>query len=256
MRSSSRSQPALPDPALWERVAGYDFDHDPEPGARPPERGFAERLAALCRWRRSTAEAAIAEYRRFAYLAVLVPHRAVPSVAVDLVWHAHLADTRGYWERFCGDVLGRPLHHRPSGGGRAEAARLKADYARTLTSYRRVFGEDPPLRFWPHPEGRFAAGSEPRLFAPHGERAMPRRLIAAPAMMSAGSLLFAGGIGAGWSLPLGFGAFLMLVGGAMTLGALLGLGGAQAFAVEVGVGSDASDGGDGGDGDGGGCGGD
>src|SRR5947199_354356 len=75
---------------------------------------------------------AIEEYRRFAFLAVAAGHPVSPSDAVDQVWHLHLLYTRSYWVQFCGEVLGKPLHHEPSTGGGGEAAKFDAWYGQTL----------------------------------------------------------------------------------------------------------------------------
>ncbi|MGO4779466.1 NUDIX domain-containing protein, partial [Lysobacter sp. 2RAB21] len=61
-----------------------------------------------------TAEAALEEYRRFCFLAVVATHTVTPSETIDKVWHAHMTDTRDYWLRFCPQVLKRDLHHTPS----------------------------------------------------------------------------------------------------------------------------------------------
>ena len=233
----------LRDPALWDRIAAFDFDGGTT--ARP----FAARLAETCGWTARTARAAIEEYRRFLYLATVAEHPVTPSVAVDLVWHLHLTDTRGYWERLCGDTLGRPLHHVPSRGGSEEAARYRKQYEDTLAGYERAFGEAPPSRLWPHPDIRFAPRGEPRLYAPATHYRVRRGLVRGPlAALGGAGLLWAGG-GAAGGLFLAVGG-LMIVGGAVvTLAALVG---ATFGTAEVGIAYEAS-GGDG-DGDGGGCG--
>ena len=57
--------------------------------------------------------------------------------------------TRDYWERFCGDTLGTPVHHSPSRGGGAESRKFGQWYENTLQSYQRLFGEVPPPDLWP-----------------------------------------------------------------------------------------------------------
>jgi len=78
-----------------------------------------------------------------------------PSEDVDAAWHLHLTYTRSYWKRFCGEVLGRPLHHDPTKGGPAEAKKHLDMYASTLAAYRQTFGEPPPPEVWTAPEIRF-----------------------------------------------------------------------------------------------------
>lgn len=79
-----------------------------------------------------------------------------PSEVVDQVWHLHLVYTRSYWQGLCGRVLGQELHHGPTQGGTAEQAKFVDWYARTLESYRRIFGEEPPSEIWPEAAARFA----------------------------------------------------------------------------------------------------
>ena len=77
-----------------------------------------------------------------------VGRHVCPSEDVDQAWHLHLTYTRSYWKRFCGDVLGRPLHHDPTRGGPAEARKHLAMYDRTLAAYREAFGHEPPPDIW------------------------------------------------------------------------------------------------------------
>ena len=95
------------------------------------------------------------EYRRFLYLAVRAGHPVTPSDAVDQAWHLHLCYTRSYWEELCGEVLGQPLHHGPTKGGRAEGEKFHDWYERTLASYREAFGEAAPATIWPASRERF-----------------------------------------------------------------------------------------------------
>src|SRR5882762_2181922 len=79
-------------------------------------------------------------------------HEVTPSDAVDQAWHLHLTYTRSYWDGLCREVLGRPLHHVPTKGGRGETAKFRDQYMETLTSYRRLFETEPPADIWPHGE--------------------------------------------------------------------------------------------------------
>lgn len=126
--------------ALWRRLQDYRFGGD-------QAEAFVSRVAHECGCDRETALAALEEYRRFCFLAVEAGHPVTPSKFVDRVWHAHVTDTRDYWERFCPQVLQRPLHHAPSRGGVAEDERHRRQYRDTRTSYGFFFGE-PPARFW------------------------------------------------------------------------------------------------------------
>jgi uncharacterized protein (TIGR04222 family) len=78
-----------------------------------------------------------------------------PSEQVDQAWHLHLTYTKSYWERFCPDVLGMPLHHNPTQGGSAEQDKFVLWYNKTLESYRWFFREQPPADVWPDAMTRF-----------------------------------------------------------------------------------------------------
>jgi uncharacterized protein (TIGR04222 family) len=137
------------DDTLWCALVAY------EPGELSASLRFVERLARENGWSRAFADAAVAEYRRFVFLAMRAGHSVTPSDAVDQVWHLHLTYTRDYWQRFCGELLGTPLHHGPTRGGAAEGARFQEDYARTLEAYVEWFSEDPPITLWPSAHERF-----------------------------------------------------------------------------------------------------
>jgi hypothetical protein len=142
-------------PYLRERVECFQLD---EPGIALP---FTSRLAREQGWSHAFAGRVAREYKRFVVLAMESGHMVTPSAAVDQAWHLHLVYTRSYWQRLCRDTLGTDLHHEPTSGGVAEAAKFNDWYARTLESYRRIFGEEPPVDIWPPPEQRFAnAGDE------------------------------------------------------------------------------------------------
>ncbi|MGE9266454.1 MAG: glycine-rich domain-containing protein [Verrucomicrobiales bacterium] len=137
-------------PELWEKLAAYDFD-DAERGLR-----FSPRLQREQGWGAEKTRRALLEYRRFLYLAAVAGHPVSPSAEVDAVWHVHLFFTRDYWQRLCGEILCFPLHHGPSLGGGGEETKFREWYERTLASYRREFGEEPPQDLWPVAKLRFA----------------------------------------------------------------------------------------------------
>ena len=139
------------DQELRARIQAFSPD---EPGVVFP---FSARLARENGWTRPFAERVVGEYRRFLYLAMTAGHPVPPSVQVDQAWHQHLTYTRSYWDELCGRVLGRPLHHDPTRGGRAEGDKFVDWYARTLDSYRAAFGQEPPADVWPAPAERFAS---------------------------------------------------------------------------------------------------
>jgi hypothetical protein len=136
------SEPASGDP-LWAQLSRYTIG--PADAALP----FAARLARENGWSASYAERVVGEYMRFAYLAVRAGRPVSPSAPVDQAWHLHLTYSRDYWERFCPDVLGAPLHHDPTAGGPAERDRHYAQYADTLAAYQQAFGAPPPPDIWP-----------------------------------------------------------------------------------------------------------
>lgn len=137
--------------------------------------GFADRLARENGWSRDLAERVVGEYRRFCFLATVAGHAVTPSDAVDQAWHLHLTYTRDYWELFCPDVLGGPLHHAPTEGGAGDRARFFEQYGDTLRSYERVFGELAPEDIWPSAERRFVEDPKARRFHPRDGFLVTRR---------------------------------------------------------------------------------
>lgn len=135
--------------ALWQRIRAHPFESDNQ------QLDLARRLAREQGWTLFEARAAVEEYRRFCFLAVVEGRHKTPSEAVDEVWHLHLIHSRDYWQVFCPQVLRCELHHGPTQGGRIEATRYREQYAATLAAYERWFGP-PPKRWWPGHAERFA----------------------------------------------------------------------------------------------------
>ncbi len=131
------------DHPVWQRLRGYEI------GSPEAALSFSARLARENGWSAALAERVLDEYRRFAFLAVSGDTPATPSDAVDQAWHLHLSYTRDYWERFCPEILGSPLHHGPTAGGSAEHRRYYRQYAETLARYEAAFGAPPPSDIWP-----------------------------------------------------------------------------------------------------------
>ena len=131
------------DRSLYQRL--NDFALDDESAAYK----FSDRLAKENGWTLAFAKGAIAEYKKFVYLAATSPTPVTPSDIIDEVWHLHLTYTRSYWDEMCGKILHKPLHHEPTRGGTSESAKHRDLYAATLESYRREFDEEPPATFWP-----------------------------------------------------------------------------------------------------------
>src|SRR5215207_4481567 len=136
--------------ALLARVEAFDID-----GPDAPALPFTARLARENGWTPQYAARVVREYKRFAFLAAAGFGPVCPSEDVDAAWHLHLTYTKSYWKRFCGEVLGRPLHHEPTRGGPAEGAKHLAMYADTLTAYREAFGRTAPADVWPAAAERF-----------------------------------------------------------------------------------------------------
>ncbi len=135
---------------LWNRIQAFDID-----GTAPAALTFVTRLARENGWSRRYGEQVVNEYKRYMFLAAVSAEPICPSEDVDAAWHMHLTYTRSYWKRFCGDVLGTPIHHDPTRGGSAEAGKHLMMYERTLATYRLTFGQEPPAGIWPPAEQRF-----------------------------------------------------------------------------------------------------
>ena len=136
---------------FYQRVMSFPIDD----GA--PLLSFQARLAHENGWSTEFARRVVLEYRRFVFLAMTADHPVTPSDQVDQAWHLHLTYSRSYWQRWCGDLLGKPLHHNPTTGGADEAAHYRQQYQRTLATYRSTFDSTPPADIWPPVDVRFGA---------------------------------------------------------------------------------------------------
>ena len=132
---------------LLRRLEQFQID---SPEASLP---FSARLARENNWTSAYTRRVIAEYKRFAFLAV-AGHPVSPSEAVDEAWHLHLTYSENYWKVFCPQILGKPLHHRPTQGGPAESSKFDDWYAHTVESYKTFFNKPPPADIWPSLETR------------------------------------------------------------------------------------------------------
>lgn len=155
---------------VWNRLSVYTIGPD------DAALGFTERLARENGWSRAKADRVIVEYKRFCFLAVTVDHPVTPSDEVDQAWHLHLTYSRDYWERFCPEVLGRPLHHGPTAGGSDEQHRFFDQYAETLRSYARVFGS-PPADLWPDAARRLNEDHKARRVHPRDAIIVPQNAV-------------------------------------------------------------------------------
>ena len=116
---------------------------------------FTGRLARDNGWTEAFAARVIDEYKRFAFLGVVAGHPVTPSDQVDQAWHLHLTYSQSYWDEFCGQVLETKFHHGPTRGGQGESHKFNEWYQRTLESYVRLFGQEPPPDIWPDAKSRF-----------------------------------------------------------------------------------------------------
>ena len=135
--------------ALFDDIEDFDFD------GGEVEFSFSQRLARESKWSTEFTWRVISEYRKFAFLAMVSGHPVTPSDQVDQAWHLHLLYTESYWNRFCQNVLKRPLHHGPTKGGQVEKEKYKNWYLKTIDSYQKFFGEKPADDIWPPPNIRF-----------------------------------------------------------------------------------------------------
>jgi uncharacterized protein (TIGR04222 family) len=148
---------------LWQRIGAHPFEREEQ------VLDFTRRLARDRGWSVAYARGAIEEYRRFCFLAVTSSLPATPSEEVDEVWHQHLVYSRDYWDAWCKNVLGVPLHHDPTEGGPNAAIRFRTQYAETLARYEAWFGMPDPV-YWPAVHRRF--GARPRYRVVDGEQAL------------------------------------------------------------------------------------
>lgn len=126
---------------LLQKIESFDIDGGPCAST------FAMRLAKEQQWTAGYTARVIREYKRFLYLGA-TQGPVTPSEVVDEAWHLHMIYTESYWTRLCGEVLGKPFHHRPGRGGSAEARKHRDQFQDTRSKYLAVFGEEPPADIW------------------------------------------------------------------------------------------------------------
>jgi uncharacterized protein (TIGR04222 family) len=158
---------------LYQRLQYFELD-DPA-----HEFGFTHHLMKNQGWSNAYTQRAIAEYKKFAFLAVVADHQVVPSDQVDQVWHAHVLLTQSYWEEFCPQILQKKLHHHPARGGRAERAEFHQLYRQTIASYRQFFGAPPP-DIWSPPACRFGEELKMQRVNLAAHWVIPKKLLRLP----------------------------------------------------------------------------
>ncbi|MFN5593735.1 MAG: glycine-rich domain-containing protein [Aphanizomenon sp.] len=137
---------------LYVQICQFELD---QPSAYLP---FSAKLAWEYQWTGIYTYRAIQEYKKFVFLVMVAGQTLSPSTTVDRVWHFHLLYTQSYWDKFCGEVLNRPLHHLPSIGGKEEGLKYHQQYCQTLELYRRYFGP-PPSDIWNLPKVKTESAS-------------------------------------------------------------------------------------------------
>ena len=184
---------------VWTKLQQYRID-EPVDG-KPPALPFERRLARENGWTIAYATRIVEEYKRFIYLALFGGHPVCPSDEVDQCWHMHMTFTRSYWDRLCKQVLGIPIHHDPSRGGKSEDIKHDDMYAKTKLAYERVFGAKPPEDIWPSSQRRFDRSKRFRRVDASAMYMIPKQRIHQAAMIGGGLLL--SGMAAGCSRMAG-----------------------------------------------------
>ena len=93
-----------------------------------------------------------------------------PSDAVDQCWHLHMTYTKSYWYDFCGEVIGKDMHHNPTKGGEEQLNFFNDTYTATLGMYKSTFGETARNDIWPKKSIRF--GKDALAVRVHSKRYM------------------------------------------------------------------------------------
>ncbi len=145
--------------SLWLRIKKYHFE-DVVPtqlwdkvqeafgGKNATEHAFAAKVSRKLGWKREFTHRAIAEYKKFIYLAMISKVQVTPSKIIDAVWHEHVMFTRGY-RKFCEEILGRYLDHEPSLlETDKQIGIFDAQYADTIELYEDEFNVDVPEDIW------------------------------------------------------------------------------------------------------------
>ena len=171
---------------LYQRLLDFQVN-----GYEDVPLAFLHKLGRMNGWNTAYTQRVFDEYKRYLFLTVTAGHFVCPCEAVDQTWHFHLLYTQSYWQDLCGNVLGKPLHHIPSRGGLTEQNAFYRDYAQTLASYERFFGEKPPADIWEKPAERLQATPHLRLVNTRSHWLVPKPRWDRLALFSA--VAFSGG---------------------------------------------------------------
>ena len=125
-------------------------------GSDEVELPFTLRLAQENGWSLVYSKRVFEEYKRFCYMCMHSKRACTPSLDVDQAWHLHLTYSQDYWDVFCPNLLGKPLHHGPTLGGGDEDVKFLEQYEETLEFYEQIYGTPPPDDIWPESQVRFS----------------------------------------------------------------------------------------------------
>lgn len=134
---------------LWAKLKAFELDDI------NAQLSFTDRLARENGWMHEFSVRAVIEYKKFMFLVRVSGQSLTPSDEIDQVWHLHLLYTYSYWKEMCTGILQKEIHHGPTRGGRAEAAKFIDAYTKTLALYKHYFEVDPPGDIWPAVHNRF-----------------------------------------------------------------------------------------------------
>ena len=145
--------------ALWLNIKSYNFNHIAVPNAWEKIResfggtdactaAFADKITRKHKWKKQFCLRAIAEYKKFVFLAVVSDFTVTPSKYIDVVWHEHLLFTKAYRD-FCTEIIDYNLDHFPELiPMEAQTEKFKEQYLNTLHNYIKEFGVLPPAAIW------------------------------------------------------------------------------------------------------------
>ncbi len=144
---------------LWFALKNYNFDHVVPThlidhvaeffgGKDASLKAFANKLASKLNWTTEFSLAAIDEYKKYVYLAIVSDYSVTPSLIIDKVWHEHILFSQAY-RKFCDEVIKYRLDHEPELiPVQSELDVFSAQYLATLDLYKKEFNMNPPESIW------------------------------------------------------------------------------------------------------------
>lgn len=124
---------------LWLKLNFLDF------GAQAASNPFMAMLGQQFGWPNPYAGQVMEEYRRFLFLAMRAGHPVTPPAIIEKVWNLHVQTAQDYWEKLGALIAERPI---AEGIGASAASAMADQYQKTLASYARIFGAEPPADIW------------------------------------------------------------------------------------------------------------